>query len=170
MIGFLDIESLIVPRSIIQDGHHFLRIAGATGREGLVLWTGRREGVRFVVTELVIPEQQGIRTNDGVCVIIEGKALARLNADLYKRQLQLIAQIHSHPGAAYHSSTDDEYAIATKVGCLSLVVPDFASRPFSLTECASFRLSPAGQWDELSTIEVSRLIHVAGDGGSDGAR
>jgi hypothetical protein len=162
MIGFLDIEGLVVPLSVIQEGHNFLRIAGRTGREGLVLWIGRREGVKFIVTELVIPEQQGIRTNDGVCVIIEGAALARLNADLYKRQLQLIAQIHSHPQAAYHSSTDDEYAIATKVGCLSLVVPDFASRPFSLAECATFRLNTAGQWTELSTIEVSRLIHIAG--------
>lgn len=164
MIGFLDIEALVIPQSVIQEGHHFLRIAGRTGREGLVLWIGRRDGVKFVVTELVIPEQQGIRTNDGVCVIIEGAALARLNADLYKRQLQLIAQIHSHPQDAYHSSTDDEYAIATKVGCLSLVVPDFASRPFSLAEYVTFRLNTAGQWIELSTIEVSRLIHIAGGG------
>ncbi len=169
MIGFLGIQSLVVPRSVIQEGHHFLRIAGRAGREGLVLWIGRRDGATFIVTELVIPEQQGIRTNDGVCVIIEGKALARLNADLYRRQLQLIAQIHSHPGAAYHSSTDDEYAIATKVGCLSLVVPDFASHPFSLAECAVFRLSTAGQWVRLSTIETCQLICVAGDGVSDGA-
>jgi hypothetical protein len=169
MIGFLGIEVVVVPRSVIKDGHHFLRVAGATGREGLVLWIGQKEGTTFNVTELVIPEQRGIRTSDGVCVIIEGDALARLNVDLYKRQLQLIAQVHSHPGAAYHSSTDDEYAIATKVGCLSLVVPDFATRPFSLSECASYRLSVDGEWIELSSGETSSLIHITDECGEYGA-
>lgn len=162
MTGFLGIEVVVVPQLVIQDGHQFLRAAGATGREGLVLWIGQKNGETFSVTELVIPEQRGIRTNDGVCVIIEGNALARLNADLYRRQLQLIAQVHSHPRAAYHSSTDDEYAIATKVGCLSLVVPNFATLSFSLAECAAYRLSADGEWVELSIGETSQLIHISG--------
>lgn len=162
MTGFLGVKVVVVPRSVIQDGHQFLRAAGATGREGLVLWIGQKDGTTFNVTELVIPEQRGIRTSDGVCVIIEGNALARLNADLYKRQLQLIAQVHSHPGTAYHSSTDDEYAIATKVGCLSFVIPDFATQPFSLAQCAAYRLSADGEWIELSIGETSQLIHISG--------
>ncbi|MFC1589728.1 hypothetical protein ACFL3P_05620 [Pseudomonadota bacterium] len=163
MTGFVSVDNVIIPQSVIQGGHQFLRDVGATGREGLVLWIGQKDGATFNVTELVIPEQRGIRSNDGVCVVIEGNALARLNVDLYKRQLQLIAQVHSHPGAAYHSPMDDEYAIATKLGCLSLVVPDFATRPFSLAECASYRLSTDGEWMELSTDETNRLIHISSE-------
>lgn len=163
--GFLGVNILIVPQSVIVDGQKFMRTVGASGREGLVLWVGRREGTTFVVSEVVIPEQRGIRTMDGVCVIIEGPVLARLNADLYKRQLQLIAQVHSHPGSAYHSATDDDYAIATKIGCLSLVVPNFAVRPFSLAECAVYRLSASGKWFELSSREVSQLIFISREGG-----
>lgn len=161
MTGFLDIRTVIVPRIVIQDGHHFLRVAGATGREGLILWIGKNNGDTFNVTELVIPEQRGIRTSDGVCVVIEGNALAQLNVDLYKRQLQLIAQVHSHPGAAYHSPMDDEYAIASRVGCLSLVIPDFAKRSFSLEECATYRLSAESEWTELSIGETRQLIIIS---------
>lgn len=163
MIGFLDVKTVVVPESVVQHGHKFLRATGAGGREGLVLWVGRREGPTFFVTDLVIPEQKGIRTMDGVCVVVEGPALARLNADLYKGQLQLIAQVHSHPGAAYHSETDDNYAIATKIGCLSLVIPNFANRPFSLAECAVYRLNTAGKWLELSNCEVDELIHITSE-------
>jgi hypothetical protein len=98
---------------------------------------------------------------NGVCVVIEGTALAKLNAYLYKKQLKLIAQVHSHPGAAYHSAMDDEYAVATKVGCLSLVVPDFATQPFSLRECAVYRLSKAGRWTKLSNRKKCKLIQVS---------
>lgn len=164
MIGFQDLKNLFVPQLVVQNGQKFLRAAGATGREGLVLWVGRKENSTFFVTDLVIPEQRGIRTADGVCVVIEGSAIARLNADLYKRQLQLIAQVHSHPGAAFHSATDDEYAIATKIGCLSLVVPNFATRPFFLGDCAVYKLSTTGKWRELSINEASRLIHFVGQG------
>jgi len=162
--GFLDVNLLIVPQSVIVDGQKFMRTVGASGREGLVLWVGRREGTTFVVSELVIPEQRGIRTMDGVCVIIEGTVLARLNVELYRRQLQLIAQVHSHPESAYHSKTDDDYAIATKIGCLSLVVPNFAVRPFSLSESAVYRLNASGQWLELSHRKVSQLILISGEG------
>lgn len=161
MIGFLGVKNIYVPQVVINDGHHFLRVAGATGREGLVLWIGRSNGETFNVTELVIPEQRGIRTSDGVCVIIDGDALARLNVDLYKRQLQLIAQVHSHPGIAYHSPMDDEYAIASKIGCLSLVVPDFATRAFSLAECASYRLGADSVWAELTADDTKQLIHIS---------
>lgn len=164
MKGFSGVEVVLVPRQVLDDGQRFLRAAGATGREGMVLWVGRREGPTFEVTNLVIPQQRGIRTRDGVCVVVDSDELRRLNLELYQHGLQLIAQVHSHPRRAFHSSTDDEYAIARTIGALSLVVPDFAVRAFSLDECATYRLSAAGTWDEVPRATVSRLIRVAGEG------
>lgn len=160
MIGFLGVDHVSVPESAIIRSQEFLRAVGRTGREGLVVWAGTRDGNIFVVSDAIVPEQRGIRTADGVCVVVEGPAIARLNADLYKHRLQMIAQVHSHPGLAYHSTTDDDYAIATKVGCLSLVVPNFAVMPFSLSNCAVYRLSPDGRWEELPTERILRLISI----------
>lgn len=164
MSGFSDIEVVLVPRVVLNDGQNFLRAAGATGREGMVLWVGRREGATFSVTNLVVPQQRGLRTRDGVCVIVDADELRRLNLELYKHNLQLIAQVHSHPSHAFHSDTDDEFAIARTIGALSLVVPDFAIRPFSLHDCATYRLSSTGTWDEVSHAKASRLIRIAGEG------
>lgn len=164
MKGFSGIEVVLVPRKVLDDGQHFLRTVGATGREGMVLWAGRKDGVTFEVTELVIPQQRGIRTGDGVCVIVDGDELQRLNLNLYKNGLQIVAQVHSHPGVAYHSDMDNEYAIARIIGSLSLVVPDFAVRQFSLRDCAIYRLSATGKWNELSGSAVLRMIRVIGAG------
>ena len=35
--------------------------------------------------------------------------LSKLNAWLYEHRLSVILQVHTHPGAAFHSSTDDRW-------------------------------------------------------------
>lgn len=162
MTGFSDIDAVLVPAVVIEEGQRFLRVAGAAGKEGMVLWVGKRDGTTFSVSDLVIPQQRGIRTPDGVCVVVEAPELHRLNLGLYKSGLQLIAQVHSHPGHAYHSTTDDEYAIARTIGSLSLVVPDFAIRPFSLVESAVYRLSEMGLWEDISGPVAYQIIKIQG--------
>lgn len=160
MTDFADIKSVMVPRVVLDDGQEFMRIVGHRGNEGIVFWVGKQDGTTFHVTNLVIPEQRGISTEDGICAYIEGEELARLNMEFHKRHLQLIAQVHSHPGAAYHSRTDDEFAVATRIGSFSLVVPDFAVRPFSFEEAAIYRINSAGQWLDAP----SSVFHIVGEG------
>ncbi len=129
----------------------------------MVLWAGTLADATFQVTQLIVPEQRGLRTADGVCVVVDGDELHKLNVHLFEHQLMLIAQLHSHPGAAYHSETDDNYAVATNIGCFSLVIPDFAVRPFSLEECAVYRLRASGSWDEVDPSQLPNQLVVEGN-------
>jgi hypothetical protein len=108
---------------------------------------------------MIIPAQAGLRTESGLCVYVGGDELHRLNVHLYEKQIKLVAQIHSHPTDAYHSDTDDAYAIATVLGSLSIVVPDFASRPFNMQECAVYRLDGRG-WIEVPPSDLPHLIEI----------
>jgi hypothetical protein len=112
------------------------------------------------VTNLLIPRQRATRTSEGVCASVDADEMYRINAELFKAELRLIAQIHSHPTDAYHSDTDDENALVRTVGCLSLVVPDFAMRPFSLADTAVYRLDRTGTWQELEQQSVAALIRI----------
>jgi hypothetical protein len=154
------VKQLVVPQSIADETQKFLRAAGRLGNEGMVLWVGKGEDDLFHVTDLLIPKQKGIRTREGVCVVVDTDEMHRINVELFKSGLRLIAQVHSHPTHAYHSETDDEFAIATTVGCFSLVVPDFGARDFDLSECAVYRLSEVGQWQHLAPQRVKRLIDI----------
>ena len=77
---------------------------------------------------------------------------------LHRSGLLLLAQVHSHPGEAYHSEADDRYAIVTAEGGYSLVAPDFGDA-FAIPTCAVYRLD-CGEWLSLTDEEVRRLIRV----------
>ena len=160
MSGLSDIQTVSVPRAAVTTLHDHLRAVGSKGHEGLGLWVGVREHAHFDVRGTFIPAQRHIRTADGVCVVTEADELHRFNVWLFKNKLTLLAQIHSHPGRAYHSRTDDENAVATVVGSLSLVVPDFASAPFDLARTAAYRLDGAGRWVEVRRPDLMRLITI----------
>lgn len=160
MNNFFAISQIRVPLTVLNEGQNFLRKAGAAGCEGMVLWTGKADDTTFHVTQLLIPRQRGLRTKDGVCVIVDADEMHRINVHLFQSSLRLIAQVHSHPTHAYHSDTDDQYAIATTTGAFSLVVPDFAVRPFSLSDCAIYRLAGNGQWLEVSQAQVKTTFVI----------
>lgn len=163
MTTFTEIEKVSVPKSLVDETQEFLRKVGKHGREGMVLWVGKADGNHFDVTTMLVPRQRGLKTQDGVCVVVDGDEMHRINLELYKTGLQLIAQIHSHPHDAYHSETDDEYALTTTEGTLSLVIPDFAVRSFDLEECAVYRLSKAGNWELVSPRRAKSLLSIEGD-------
>jgi hypothetical protein len=124
-------------------------------------WTGFGSAPRHT------PLKRRPTSGGGVCVVVEGQALHALNVWLHKNGERLIAQVHSHPTHAFHSPMDDDYAVVTKPGSLSLVVPDFAVRPFSVGDCAIFRLSGQGKWIEVKLASAHRLISVPTEGASD---
>lgn len=163
MTGYLDIEHVLVPRELVNEGHRFMRDVGKLHKEGIALWAGYRDVTTFIVDHLLIPQQRGITTDSGVCAVIHGDELARIGRSLYEAKRQLFAQLHTHPTDAYHSVTDDENAVVTTYGGLSLVIPDFAVNPFDLLDCATYRLDKDGVWVEMHPKAVSNFIRIVGD-------
>lgn len=143
--ALIDIATLEIPADQAMQTQKHLRKAGARGLEGMALWAGTIAGTSAVIREVIIPKQKGLRTEHGLAVTVSGEELHRINVHLYRSELRLIAQIHSHPTHAFHSDMDDRYAIATALGSFSLVVPDFAEGPFLIDSFATYRLLP-GRW------------------------
>jgi len=89
--------------------------------------------------------------------LVSGDTIFELNKHLHESSLRLIAQIHSHPGRAYHSEMDDRYAIATKEGSYSIVVPDFAVGEANLHRWVVYQLR-RGRWIELGKKQGTFLL------------
>jgi hypothetical protein len=160
MNGFLAVTDIQVPWSVVDEANSHLREVGRRGLEGFSLWAGRQNGQSFSVETNIIPVQTGHRSESGVCVSVDSQELHRINVWLYENSMTLIAQLHSHPTEAYHSDTDDAYPIATTVGSLSIVVPNYARQPFSLAASAVYRLIPQRGWVFMSPKEVTSLITI----------
>lgn len=161
--ALLAIERVHVPAHAVAAVDAHFRAMGRRQVEGVAFWAGELLGRTFRVREAVVPPQRAGRLHDGLAVVIDGDALFQLNVWLHRRRLQLVAQLHSHPGAAYHSNTDEDWAVLSRAGGLSIVVPDFARAPFSLDTAAVYRLTRDGQWAALSPAAARALIRIEDD-------
>lgn len=160
MASLDEVRRLDVSPDIMRTTWASLRQYGERELEGFVLWLGRIEGRTATIELAFTPPQSSISGEDGVGYFVTSETLFRLNQELHRTRLRLIAQVHSHPREAYHSRTDDLYAVVTAEGGLSVVVPDFAFGEPDLATCAVYRLS-RGQWMPLSGPQLHGLARSA---------
>jgi hypothetical protein len=146
-----------VPASLIKTSERALREAGDSGYELFVLWTGKLRDDAFEVQHTYVPTQQSYRRDKRVHVRVDGEELHKLNRWLYDQQQILGVQVHTHPEEAYHSDTDNAYPIATSLGSLSIVVPDFARWGLVCPGMKVYRLAALG-WQEVPADDVKSLI------------
>ena len=154
------IEKVYVPRRILFETKESLRAFGKQGCEGLVLWLGHIHADNTCRVERILtPPQESIKSEDGVGYFVNSETLFNLNKFLSSCGLRLLAQVHSHPSRAYHSSADDRYCIVTVEGGFSIVVPNFALGPCDLRSWATYRLI-SGVWEELPIKKVEAVFSV----------
>ncbi len=164
MINFQKIKKVKFPQHCVIKAYDHLRLAGRKRLEGVVLFAGRLEeqdSEIFCVEETIVPKQLSMSLEEGLLYAVDGEELHRINVHLHEHKMMLIAQLHSHPGSAYHSQTDDNYAIITKTGGLSIVVPNFGMDDIDTSLWAVYRLDK-NDWVELSTKDAAQLIELVG--------
>lgn len=137
-------------RLLRQSGHD-------EAHEGVVYWAGRRAGSESFVTTCLAPPA---RTTPGS---FETSSQTNARAIMYLATvgLELVGQVHSHPGTFVgHSLGDDERALMPYEGFLSVVVPSYARRGMlPLTTCG-VHVFQDGVFRRLSDAEVAAHFHV----------
>jgi hypothetical protein len=159
MSDFQQITKIIVPVRFIENIYDHLRNAGQDGVEGVGLWFGKQEEHIFTVYTSMIPAQKAYRTEEGLLYQVGGEELHRINRWAYENKLLLLVQLHSHPGRAYHSDTDDAYPIVATLGGLSIVIPNFGFDPIGKKYWKVYRLGQGG-WKELTDEQVDTLFQI----------
>lgn len=109
-------------QSVIEHTLALLRAGGLIGHERVALWLARAASPS-VVTEVYEPEQRTARDR----FYLPPRSVQALGTRLRAGRMRVAAQVHTHPGEAYHSKADAEWAIVRHVGALSLVLPRFAA-------------------------------------------
>ena len=150
-------DRFVAGRQVTEFTDEALRAAGREGHEAFVLWTGVIDGDAFIVRNAHMPKQTGYRSEEGVCVRVDGDELHRLNVWLYEHSELLGVQVHSHPTDAFHSETDDSYPIATTVGALSVVVPRYGRGGVQGSGVAVYRFD-ARHWNRIGHQAQCELL------------
>jgi proteasome lid subunit RPN8/RPN11 len=73
---------------------------------------------------------------------VDSLAMATVMRRAAQRQLQVVGQLHTHPGAAYHSEGDERGARIRYKGYVSIVLPDYGRHLPKLNGVAAFIYQP----------------------------
>lgn len=149
-------SKLVIQCSAVEETLFRLRKGGERGEERMLVWLGRNgAGGKRQVREIFEPDQ--ICRKDQF--YLPPESMSSLMAVLRSTRSRILAQIHTHPGAAFHSEADDAWAIIRHVGALSLVLPRFAAGTTVssfLTDVMAYEFSSSGEWQHVnsSCVEI----------------
>jgi hypothetical protein len=132
----------------------FMEDRGAHGLEATAMLAGTTSGA---ITRAVVPDQVGYRSRLGVAVEVTPEGKRQLAGALALDE-RWHARIHSHPGDAFHSDTDDANPALTAQGSLSIVVPYFGlGLRRGIEACAVF-VFDRGRWRAMAPRDVLEVL------------
>lgn len=137
-------ERLRVPTTVLRETFAELRRCGAARRECQVLWTGPWVDP-LAVTALVHPSHRA----HGAGFELDSSWLTTFWQELTRTGSGVRVQIHTHPGRAFHSETDDAWPLIHTPGFLSLVIPHFATGEVGFAGAYLTEIGEDGHWHEV---------------------
>jgi len=108
-------------KGVLEQAFEHLRRCGGGRCECVVYLTGPVEDPALIDAVVHPRHTAGPGGYD-----LDSNAIAELWRDLVASGRSIRVQVHTHPGAAYHSARDNALALVHTPGFLSLVIPNFA--------------------------------------------
>jgi len=158
LFGKFKLHKVFVPQYILCQTEEHLREHGSRGEEGMVLWSGiKLEKNKAIIKSCTHPQQYCTPVSFDVPL----DESQRINVLLEQRKEVIIAQVHTHPGGAFHSGIDDNFPITFIVGFFSIVVPDFCKSGLrNLLQCGVWEHIGLGKWQELKIDEIKERFII----------
>lgn len=151
-----------IPSSVLDRTIEVLRSSGhpEEPHEGVAYWAGTRAGGQTFVTTCIAP---AARTTEG-SFATSSRTNAEVIMYLASAHLELIGQVHSHPGAFVgHSGGDDRRALMPYEGFLSIVVPSYGQLGMlPLTRCG-IHIFENSRFRRMQNAEVESRFRIATD-------
>lgn len=156
-------EVLLLRPNAVKGGSERLKVAGdvlpATFKalqncgqgkcECAVYWTGPNDDRSVDAVE------HPVHTRSAFGYEVESSWLTNFWKKLAAAKRSVKAQVHTHPGEAFHSASDDCWPIVSQAGFISIVLPNFASGRPSLKDAWVGVILCDGSWQRLaSTSEI----------------
>ena len=120
---------------------------------------GRYECVLFWVASvsdrsrvILVEHPAHTATRDGYSV--DGDWLTRLWERIATDDTRVVAQVHTHPGVAFHSRTDDAFPALSTPGFMSIVIPRYATEDLDLGSWFVAELQGDGNWESQPPLTV----------------
>jgi len=142
-----------VPQTLLRRTFDQVRACGASRRECQVLWTSRWDAVPDL-DDLVHPRHRSYSGG----LEVESAWITEFWKALARERRGVRVQVHTHPGSAFHSASDDTWPVIHVPGFLSLVIPRFGFGRVGLDETYLTQIGPDGTWHEVVIAEYLEVV------------
>ena len=137
-----------------QSGHH------SKPHEGVAYWAGRRTANEYFITTCVVPEARTTRGSFETSSLSNAKVIAYLA----RAGLELLGQVHSHPGSFVgHSDGDDKLALMPYDGFLSIIVPNYARKGMRPLKTCGIHIFQQSSFRRLEDWEIESHFRITED-------
>ena len=148
-------DPVVLPGTLLQSVIDVLADCGGGRNECIVYATARLDSP-WMADAFIHPRH----ASTPVSTTVESSELHRVWDELREARRKIVLQIHSHPGSAFHSSTDDNFPIIHSVGFPSLVLPSFGKRGLTGAHLAIYEGD--GKWHSPQPEEWPEFLVVDG--------
>jgi hypothetical protein len=142
---------LVLNEHVWDDTVQELRTCGARGVECVMYWVGPIDRAREVDRAT-----HPVHTSTGGHYRVDEQWMHRFLVSLHREKRTIRAQVHTHRGRAFHSTTDDAWPAVNTPGFYSLVIPGFAREPLDSDRMWLAMLRDDGDWDAVRPRDFIR--------------
>jgi proteasome lid subunit RPN8/RPN11 len=155
-------SAIAIPRLIWFGLVGDLRQRGRGRRESGAFLLGSVDGSDRRVLEYVCYDDLDPRALDEGIVVFHGQGFSKLWDLCAKRKLQVLADIHTHPGRGVgQSSIDQENAMVPVAGHVAMIAPHFGyTSRWSLDDVGIHRLEEGGRWKRFRARDKNTPIRL----------
>lgn len=126
-----------------------LRARGRGVRESGAFLLGHREPKPPEIAMFVLYDDLDPRCLDTGIVHFDGRHFGRLWDLCSETGLTVVADVHTHPGGAWQSESDQAHPMIACAGHLALIVPRFAQPPVRRRCVGVYRYLGAKRWETV---------------------
>jgi proteasome lid subunit RPN8/RPN11 len=140
---------LQVGERLLEQSLSTMRRCGGGRRECVLFWAARASDTSRVI---LVEHPAHTATRDGYSV--DGNWLTQLWERMATDDTRVVAQVHTHPGVAFHSRTDDAFPALSTPGFVSVVIPRYATEDLDLGSWFVAELQEDGNWQSQPPLIV----------------
>jgi proteasome lid subunit RPN8/RPN11 len=128
-----------------------LELRGEGRHESGAFLLGEKTGGRLRVRDVVFYDELDPNAySTGVCVL-HGEAFAKLWTICRERQLTVVGDVHTHPGAARQSEYDRTNPMVARAGHVAVIVSRYAQAPIVHAQLGLYEYCGGHTWHQQNT-------------------
>lgn len=135
-----------------------LRDRSAGVRESGAFLLGSVAHDRRIILDAVYYDDLAPESLRSGAILFPGRAYGRLWEECRRRSMQVVADVHTHPGPARQSSVDRNHPMIAERGHVALIVPEFATGQVREADLGVYEYQGAKAWRNHSGSSASRYF------------